>query len=421
MQKLNSLPFDWLNNRSFGIFVFPTTTLAIAFACLFSSQFTNTAQAQPSADSSAASFTDHLRTDGDLVWRAISDDFSWSSGSPCDPLDCIEEPSSSESKSLCVIKNRWGGTETRAIRPRDEIWIVSARNCCSCCGAEALDVKRLSSGQWQSSSLDVLANCHQTNSALSTLMYVHGNQTDYEYGMSRGIQLYDNFVSRQKEVGPLRVVLWLWKSEKEQKRIYPDFRVKSQRAIEMGEIFKATLERFGDSRMTLIGFSLGAQVIASALDSMEAERGKHACFRADSFMSQGCCASDQYRIALIAPALDPAYACSVADRTVCSTLAARTSVFYNRSDSTIKALRIIVRRECPDKSVTLNSLLEGRRLNLGPVRTIDLTWESGCRHSIVKYSRTPSLCRELSGMIAEVAVHKNGPDQLVLNDRFAVE
>ena len=136
------------------------------------------------------------------------------------------------------------------------------------------------------------------------------------------------------------MVLWLWKSEKELNRIYPDFRIKSKRAIQMGEAFKETLGRFGDSRMVLVGFSLGTQVIASALDSMEADRLDD-CFELDPSFSQCSNASDQYRIALIAPALDPAYACSVADRTTCSSLVARTSVLNNRSDSTIKALRII--------------------------------------------------------------------------------
>jgi len=420
MQKLNTSPLGWTTKGLCRIVIFPIATLVIFAACLFSSPFATTAQAQPIVDAGAVSLSAPNSPVEDFMWDAMPDDSPWTLESPFAAPDCIEESCSQESKSLCVIKNRWGCKETLSIRPGDEIWIVSARDYCDCCDEETLKVKRLASGVWQPSSLDILANCHETNSSLTTLMYVHGNQTDYEYGMSRGVQFYHNFVSCQQDTGPLRVVLWLWKSEKELKRIYPDFRIKSKRAIQMGEPFKATLARFGDSRMALVGFSLGTQVIASALDSMEADR-LHDCFGMDLSTSQGNSPSGQYRIALIAPALDPAYACSVADRTACSTLVARTSVLNNRSDSTIKALRIVVRRECPDKSVSLDRLLEGQRLNLGPVRTVDMTWEAGCRHSIVKYSRTPSLCRELSAMLAEVAAKEIGSDRLVPNHCFAVE
>lgn len=407
----------------------PTAVILIIVACLCGLPFANSAQAQPPFDLSTETFTSHSGLEEEIVWD--TDQPNWLSESHFgDPfaLGCTEAMCADEDKSICVIKNRWGCTERVAIRPQDEIWIVSARNCCTSHCEEALEVKRLSSGVWQPSSLEVLGNCHQTKRSLSTLVYVHGNQTDYVYGMSRGVQFYHNFVSCQEDVGPLRIVLWLWKSEQEQKRLYPDFLIKSQRAIQMGEPFKATLQGLGDSRIALIGFSLGTQVIASALDSMEADQGitcsgfsENACCELGAPIPQENTSADKYRIALIAPALDPAYACSVADRKVCSTLTARTTAFFNRSDRAVKALRIVFRRECTDRSVTLNSLLEGQRLNLGPVRTVDLTWEAGARHSIVKYSRTPSLCRELSRMLAEVTAANFRSIQSVPTSHFAVE
>ena len=419
MQNLKSNPFHWpprrLHHRCLARL---TSTLLLFIAFLTSNHFVSTTQAQTALELSTASLTSYSEAEEEITWDVELNEPT-----------CLntEAVCTDKAKSICVIKNRWGCTEALSVRPEDEIWIVSARDCCAGRGKEALEVKRLSEGVWQTSSLEILGNCHQTNRALSTLVYVHGNQTDYQYGMSRGVQFYHNFVSSKGDVGPLRIVLWLWKSEQEQKRLYPDFRIKSKRAIQMGEVFKTTLQQLGDSRMALIGFSLGAQVIASALDSMEAEGytcygpTENACYGRNTAIPCRSTSSDKYRIALIAPALDPAYACSVANRKACSTLTARTTTFLNRSDRAVKALRIVLRRECTDRSVTLDSLLKGKRLNLGPVRTVDLTWEAGARHSIVKYSRTPSLCRELSSMLAEVAATNFHPIQPVLTSHFAVE
>lgn len=326
---------------------------------------------------------------------------------------------SEEPQSLALVKNRWGCTETVSIRPEDEIWIVSSRNIGS--GANLggqLEVQRLGDCQWQPSSLPALASCHRSNRSLTTLMYVHGNQTDYQFGISRGIQFYHNLVTSQKAVSPLRMVLWLWKSERELARLYPDFRIKSQRAVKTGQAFKTTLEQLGDARVLLAGFSLGTQVILSALEAMEAEQGASPCDSTAPWWAAGVsdrCSCDKYRIALIAPAVDPAYACRIANRMIHSTLTQRTAVFLNRSDRAVKALRIIVRRECHEKPVSLDRLLDGRRLPLGQTQKIDLTWETGVRHSIVKYSSAPSFCRELHHLLNEFAADGITEDEIAAN------
>jgi esterase/lipase superfamily enzyme len=273
--------------------------------------------------------------------------------------------------------------------------------------------------------MDELANCHRTNTPLTTLVYAHGNQTDYDFGISRGVQFYRNLASCKELNGPIRMVLWLWKSEKESVRLYKDFRTKSKRAVEMGAALQTTLERLGDSRVALVGFSLGAQVILSALDSMEEQQ---ACsFDGwDWSRSQGCLGcdsgySEKYKVALIAPALDPAYACAAADRTVCSSLVDQTRVFNNRSDRAVKALRVIIRRECPQKSISFKKLVDEQRLYLGQVKHVDLSSEVGHRHSIVRYSRTESLCCELGNLVSDIFSEKIFANQPVPNNQIAVE
>ena len=400
----------------------PTALLLTLIACVGSLQFAAPATAQRSVDPNNGNFPSVLDVESDFMWETypadalgLQSDFVSPSSTSADC--CPETPAWAKgNQSLCTIKSVLGCTETVEIRPEDEIWIVSARNC-GCCvdNAKALEVKRLVNDSWQPESLEKLAHCHQTNPSLTTLLYAHGNATDYDFGISRGVQFYRNLVSCPRVDGPIRMVLWLWKSEKETARIYRDFRIKSERAIQMGPVFRNTLEQLGDSRVALVGFSLGAQVILSALDSMEEQQDNACCGQ------QGNNQTEKYRIAFIAPALDPSYACAVADRMVCSSITAQTRVFCNRSDRAVKALRIILRRECPEKSISFNRLVREQRLNLGQVKHVDLTAEAGFRHSIIRYSRTPSLCCELGLMLSEVATNKIHTNQPVPNNQFAVE
>ena len=369
-------------------------------------------------------FTSVLGTESDIMWDAFpaephsfADDFA----SPdCCP-ETLEPALAKEGRSLCTIKSVLGCTETIEIRPEDEIWIVSARNYDGCLdNREAIEVERLANNSWQASSLDELAYCHQTNTSLTTLLYAHGNATDYDFGISRGVQFYRNLASCPEVEGPIRMVLFLWKSEREAPRLYRDFRIKSERAIQMGQAYRTTLERLGDTRVALVGFSLGAQVILSALDSMEQQQSDAYCGMGCSSFPTGGMAG-KYRVGLIAPALDPAYACAAADRTVSSSITAETRVFNNRSDRAIKALRNIYRRECPNKSVSFNKLACQQRLNLGQVQHVDLAREAGPWHSIVRYSRAQSLCCKLGNLLSEVATDRILLDQPVSNNQFAVE
>ncbi len=382
-------------------------------ACLGSYQFSDSARAQWADDSVEGDLISIFGSESDLMSGPYLAEPTLPiislAGSDCCP-ETLEPFAHKQNRSLSTIKCALGGTELIEIRPEDELWIVSARNFDGCVsGGESLEVKRLANNSWQTASLDQLAECHQKNTSLTTLLYAHGNQTNYDYGVSRGVQFYRNLVSCPEVDGAIRMVLWLWKSERQSVRMYRDFRIKSQRAIEMGAAFRSTLERLGDSRVALVGFSLGTQVILSALDSIEDSCGRDRD------------AHERYKVALVAPALDPAYACASADRSICSSITDQTRVFNNRADRAVKALRIILRRECPTKSISFDRLVDEQCLNLGQVKKVDLTSETGARHSIVRYSRTPSLCCELGKLLSEVANKRNVANQPVPNNQFAVE
>jgi len=165
MQKLNTFSFRRRRVRSDRRCVSrPIAVLLVIVVGFCCAKFANNAQSQSSFDLSTASFTSQAGPEEEIVWDADTNLSDWLTESHFgDPpaLECSEAMCAEQDKSICVIKNCWGVTEEVEIRPQDEIWIVSARNCCTS-HDEGLEVKRLSSGVWQPSSLEVLGNCHET-------------------------------------------------------------------------------------------------------------------------------------------------------------------------------------------------------------------------------------------------------------------
>ena len=307
---------------------------------------------------------------------------------------------------LSVVKNRFGCTDEIRIRPEDEIWVVSARQYEGARTFDGLQVQQLRETEWEAASMEALTASHQTQRDLTTIVYVHGNQTNYDYGVARGIQFYSNIVARSQSLSPIRVVLWLWKSERELPRLYTDYLVKSRRAIGVGRALSETLTALGDNRVLVVGFSLGAQVVFSALDSMEQAYCHQFCgipaFENARQMLPETTSTEKLRVALITPAVNPAYACEIADREANACLTSCTSVFQNRSDSALKAFQIALRRQCPQKKISMEDLIDDGRLPLGKVRWIDLTRQSGVAHSIVRYSQTDGFGKEVTRLLGQL-------------------
>lgn len=301
----------------------------------------------------------------------------------------------SVTQNIQLRKNVLGCKACYTVLPHDEIWVISVRDCC--CDPENVSlfkVRKLENSCWQPSSLEALTKAHQCDTSRTTMMYVHGNQTNYQYGVARGFQFYNNlFVKYDCPRAPLRLVLWVWKSERELPRLYPDYLVKSQRAVLMGKTLTKTLESFGNRRMAIVGFSLGAQVVLSSLEEMEP-----AC-RCEANTST----DDKYQIAMIAPATDPAYICDVIDRNVESSIVGLSTIIVNSDDRAVKAMRLVVRRECPEAHDTFSKLARCHRFPLGPTEFFEVSQEISRKHAIERYTRAPSAQRAMNQVLNRVA------------------
>ena len=360
-----------------------------------------------------------------LAWSVLTAAVVGPSIAHSQPVTCSQSSPCSHSvagsQSITVVKNCLGCEETIHIRPQDELWVVSARECTAHPDdISLLQIKRYVHNQWVDATLDELAVNHQTDPSHTTTFYVHGNSTNYEYGIARGFQFYNNMTSDGQTMKPLRYVLWLWQSEKELNRLYPDFRAKSERAICLGQTLGKTLVRLGDQRAVLAGFSLGSQVIISALDMIETGQINTNCSCAGDF-GNNISMQGGYRVALIAAATDPEFACQAASRTVNSTLTYRSCIFFNRADRAVKAFRIALRRSCPDKRVSISNLVQDGRLHLGDTSIVDISREIGHRHDVVLYSKSPTLKCELAAMVQEVAGEQQYAPTMSMTETILIE
>jgi len=108
----------------------PLVFLLTLMACLGSLHLSGSATAQLATDSIEGDFVSVLGTESDLMWEPYLAESTQSESGVAGP-DCCpetsEQPWLKENRSLCTIKCALGGTKNVAIRPEDEIWIVSAR------------------------------------------------------------------------------------------------------------------------------------------------------------------------------------------------------------------------------------------------------------------------------------------------------
>jgi hypothetical protein len=331
----------------------------------------------------------------------ISDSFLRAANTELDSCRYAPQPlpvvtASKQGQRIQLRNNVLGCQTCYNVLPQDEIWILSVRDCvCDLGNLDRVEVKQLVDNRFQPSSLDALTGAHLAAPQKTTLVYVHGNQTNYQYGVARGFQFYNNLFVKDRCPRPaLRLVLWVWKSERELPRLYPDYLIKSQRAVAMGTTLTQTLNEFGNRNLALVGFSLGAQVILSSLEQMEqgSSPGPY---------------NDKFHVAFIAPATDPNYICKVINRSATASQVRMSSVIVNRDDRAVKAMRLVVRRECPEARDSFSKLARENHFPLGATEFFEVSQEVSCRHAIERYTKSPTVKRAMNRVIARVAADTN--------------
>ena len=268
------------------------------------------------------------------------------------------------------VRTRNGiGFRSINVRAQDEIWLVSARQKPQC----ELTMQRLVDGQWVPAAMEELTDAHAVDQQRASVVYVHGNRTGDEYARSRGLQFYENVFNGESQSGPVRFVIFAWRSEREKIRPTSDYSVKLDRSVELGPTFANFLDQFQDRRIVLAGFSSGSQVILSGLAQLPSQ-----------------VVSDKvgkFQVALVTPALKAADASnSVASLPLNSTVA-KTVVFINRKDNAIRAATLVAKATSMQPAITLEQIAKQPTCEMvNPVFIEDITAQATGCHSITKYS-----------------------------------
>ena len=289
------------------------------------------------------------------------------------------------------VRTRKGiGFRSVNISAQDEIWLVSARQQQNRC---ELTLQRLIDGQWVPASMTDLTDAHAVDQQRSSVIYVHGNRTDDQFARSRGLQFYENVFNGESQSGPVRFVIFAWRSERERIRPTSDFNVKLNRSVELGPTFASFLDQFQDRRMVLSGFSLGGQVVLSGLSQLQPPIEDVAEHKTGSF-----------RVALITPVLKAEDAMNSVASLPHNPAIAKTVVFVNQKDNALRAAMLVAKATSSQPTVTLEQIASQPTCEMvNPVLIEDMTAETTGCHSITKYSaRSTRLRTVLKEMADEV-------------------
>ena len=282
------------------------------------------------------------------------------------------------------------------IRPQDEIWVVSARQGTSC----DLTAEKLINGQWFDASVAELTQSHADDQQKSSLVYVHGNRTNDIYARSRGLQFYENVFNDQMCSGPVRFVIFAWRSEREKVGPAVDFRIKLDRSVALGPTFAGFINQFEDRRLVLAGFSLGGQIVLSSLVQLECQAAN------DPEPKFG-----RYRVALVTPALKASDSLNSVASLPSNSVAVETVVFINQKDIALQAAEVATKGS-PEPAVTLQQVAQqpaGSMTNSVVIE--DITCNVSRFHSISRYSHRS---KRLQMTINRMANDVRGSAQLTL-------
>lgn len=309
-------------------------------------------------------------------------------------IECEDSWQDTSEQCVVIKKSVLGCLEGIAILPQDEVWLINARDCiCGETDLSLLKVSQYNGSELVPRELSDLTSAHASGDEYATVLYIHGNQTDKEFATARGLQVYRNaFATKADCHGPVRYVIWAWKSEQEKFRLYPDYVVKSERSVRLGETFAATLNQFSDRNLIVFGYSLGVQVVLSAFDSptLDTRDGD----------------PTRYQVVFAAPAINPDFVARNLLKCDCDSPAQQALIFTNRKDRAIRAARAIIRRKNPNNESTIAGLSATGKLNLGAITSVDVFGETGRFHSIERYTRSDTMQNMMADLVNVVSANR---------------
>lgn len=325
-----------------------------------------------------------------------------------------------ELQSIVVKSDGCHKSETVCVLPQDEIWIVRIEPCQEISNAQARDcapsircpskscvlppfafvVRQLIESQWQASDLDQLRAAHQNDLSRTSILMAHGNNTDESWAITRGTQFYKYILYPEGQCrAPVRFIILDWPSDQMLKRLLMDYKFKSRLSVELGADVATLLSELGGRKPLLVGYSLGAQLMLSAIQNISAGGAMSCDFGCE------CLADEGYQVALIAPALNGEFARRYLTGICCDPLVERAIVFENRRDRLVRASRLVAWRMTGRDANTTSfwELEQEGKLAGTRFEFCDITDEVRPRHSLVNYDKSTSVQQKTLELLREIA------------------
>lgn len=262
--------------------------------------------------------------------------------------------------------------------PEDQLWVVTTRHlpegcACDSDGLPPFQVMRFADCQWRACEWSDLVEECAANTSLPTVVYAHGNFTDFGWSLRRGCQVYRNLLGDDCEAQGVRMILWSWQSERE--ALPPcDFFIKSDRALREGRRFCQAMQELSLERPVVAGYSLGVQVVLSAI-----------------VCHDHCPDRSRWRVAFIAPVVDWSFPPCLCQSPSFDDRVESMILFSNRCDRVLKSAKRANRarqRGHPFDQYDLAATLSRLATDF---RQYELSGEAGGKHAVVHYTSQPTV------------------------------
>lgn len=180
-------------------------------------------------------------------------------------------PAVSECQSLSFEDSKC----THCERREDQIWLISSQDVPCLSLDEPLDAKKLvenlkywrysiQDSKWNKSALENLEA--DDTQHMQSVIWVHGDRMEACEAFDAGRKIYRELIRCTTDKTPIRFIILSWPSAKTLTRPVADARLKASRTLSAGIHLAGLLKIIPqEDRVSLIGFSFGVRIIATAL------------------------------------------------------------------------------------------------------------------------------------------------------------
>jgi len=291
-----------------------------------------------------------------------------------------------------------GREPVAAPAPVTQYWLIDTRSTSGCGDLDAemskITYSRLdessSGSHWQAT--DAAAFQASAVPGVPTVVLIHGNDTDAEWAVRHGNELY--CLMKQQAGGcPFRLVVWSWPADRVVKRSRPDVRIKVCRS-DVDAYYLARVLQYlpKSSPLSLVGYSLGCRTAAGALHLLA---GGPVCGRslaADIVAAWNAGGPRPIRVMMLAAAMDANWLEPSCPRGLAPLAVERILVVTNDRDRVLKWYSRLYGPHGPEALGYVGPTGTAG----GKIEVVDVTCEVGPKHDFDRYQESSPVFRRLA-------------------------